>query len=211
MVVDWSTTGTMLQGWGTLGGALAVAWAAKKGADTFTGWKLQKVTERKIEQSERILTATYRARRALSYVRGVMMWGHELEAAEPKARENQQLWNSVTEFKQRRLVMAQAYFIRLSNVKEERLELEACLPMARALFGEVLETAIDRLLHQFWMVQVNVDSYIDDEEQVPNFSKEIRRAMYDVDPRDGERNTVTDAVNEAIKQIETVCLPVLRT
>jgi hypothetical protein len=68
----------MLQGFGTLIGAGAVIYAAKKGADTYESWKKQKVAERRRDQAERILTAVYKARRALRYVRGVMMWGHEL-------------------------------------------------------------------------------------------------------------------------------------
>ena len=86
MSIDWSATGAMLQGWGTLIGAVAVFWAAKKGADTFDSWKRQKVAERKLEQAERILMATYKARRALSFVRGIMMDGRELDAAEEKLK-----------------------------------------------------------------------------------------------------------------------------
>lgn len=210
MSIDWSATGTMLQGWGTLIGALAVIYAAKKGADTFEGWKQQKVTERRLEQAERILTATYRGRRALAYVRGVMMWGHELSAAEEKLKESPTEWSKYDEQKQRRLVTVQAYYNRLNRTKDEQQELDMCLPMARALFGEELEKAIEKLNHQFWIVQVDVDSYLDDNGQDQDFTKKIRRGMYDVKARQGETNELSDAIAGAVATIEAICLPALR-
>ena len=200
----------MLQGWGTLIGALAVIYAAKKGADTFEGWKQQKVTERRLEQAERILTATYRGRRALAYVRGVMMWGHELGAAEEKLKESPAEWDKYEERKQRRLVTVQAYYNRLNRTKDEQQELDMCLPMARALFGEELEKAIEKLNHQFWIVQVDVDSYLDDDGQDQEFSKKIRRGMYDVKARQGETNELSDAIAGSVATIEAICLPALR-
>ena len=210
MSIDWSATGTMLQGWGTLIGALAVIYAAKKGADTFEGWKQQKVTERRLEQAERILTATYRGRRALAYVRGVMMWGHELSAAEEKLKESPTEWSKYDEQKQRRLVTVQAYYNRLNRTKDEQQERDMCLPMARALFGEELEKAIEKLNHQFWIVQVDVDSYLDDNGQDQDFTKKIRRGMYDVKARQGETNELSDAIAGAVATIEAICLPALR-
>jgi len=87
-VFDWQATGAMLQGLGTLLGAGAVLVAAKLGANTFRSWKREKLAEKHIDQATLILTAAYRARRALGYVRGIMMWGHELTTAEEKLKEN---------------------------------------------------------------------------------------------------------------------------
>lgn len=208
--IDWAATGTMLQGIGTIGGAGAVVWAAIKGANTFDAWRRQRLAERKQDQAERILTAAYKGRRALAYVRGVMMWGHELHAAEEQMKEKEG-WAAQTEARQKRLVTKQAFYNRINRVKDERQALDECLAMARALFGEELEQAIEALNHQFWIVQVNADSYADDEYGTDaDFTRKIRRAMYAVTPMDGEVNEVTDAMETAMATIERTCLPVLR-
>lgn len=210
MSIDWGDTGTMLQGWGTILGSAAVFYAAKKGADTFGAWKKQKLAERKLEQAERILTATYKAREGLSYIRGIMMWGHELEAAENKLKEDLKQWEQQTAHRQKRLVTAQAYYNRLNRTKADQDELFHCLPMSRALFGEELEDAVTKLNRQFWLVQVDVDSYIDDNERDPEFTKKLRRGMYDVEPREGEQNDISNSIAEAVQKIEDICLPILR-
>jgi transcriptional regulator of acetoin/glycerol metabolism len=208
--IDWDTTGSMLQGWGAIGGVAAILYAAWKGGQTFESWKRQKLAERKLQQAERILTASYKARQALAYVRGVVMWGHELQAAEVKLKEDEEQWAKQTEHRQKRLVTAQAYYNRLNKTKAEQDELFECLPMARALFGVELEKSIENLIRQFRMVEVNVDSYIDDQGEDAEFSKQIRRAMYDVDPGEGEKNEISTAISTALNDVETTCLPVLR-
>ncbi len=208
--IDWAATGAMLQGWATLAGAGAVVWAAYKGASTFDGWRRQKIAERKQEQAERILTATYKCRRALEYVRGWMLFGHERHAAEQQIKQ-QDGWSQKSQGLQNRLVTGQAFYNRLNRIKAERAELDQCFPMARALFGEELEQALENLSHQFWIVQVNVDSYIDDEDGTDkDFTDKIHRVMYAVTPRDGEVNEVTHAVETSVAAIERICLPVLR-
>ena len=109
------------------------------------------------------------------------------------------------------MVSAQAYFNRLNRARDEREALDACLPMGRALFGEELERAIESLNHQFWIVQVDVESYIDDDGSDREFSKKIRRGMYEVKPAEGEINEVTEKIETAVATIEATCLPVLRS
>ncbi|WP_287882781.1 hypothetical protein [Paracoccus sp. (in: a-proteobacteria)] len=70
--------GAVLQGIGSLAGAFAVGFAAWMASNTFENWRRQKISERRIEQAERILTATYKVRRGLSQVRNPMIWAHEL-------------------------------------------------------------------------------------------------------------------------------------
>lgn len=104
----------------------------------------------------------------------------------------------------------QAYYNRLNRTKDEQHELDMCLPMARILFGEDLEKAIDKLHQQFWAVQVDVDSYFDDNGQDQEFTKKIRRRMYDIRPRLDETNELWDAIADAVSTVETICLPALR-
>lgn len=210
MTVDWAATGAMLQGIGTLVGAVAVIAAAIIGGTTFKSWRRQQVAGRKLFQAERILEASYKARRALKFVRGPMIWGHELAAAEEKLKDDPQ-WGMQLEAKQKRLITAQAYFNRLHRVREEAAALDECLPMARALFGEDLEKAIESLRHQFWVVEVDAEAYIDDDGSDQNFTKKIRRALYDIKPAEGEVNEVTDKIEAAMATIEATCLPVLRS
>ena len=142
MTIDWAATGAMLQGEGTLLGAAAVIVAAVIGGSTFKSWRRQEVAGRKLAQAERILEATYKARRALSYVRSWIMFGPELSAAQDELKDNGD-WQMQLEPKQKRIVTTQAYFNRLNKTRDEQEALDACLPMARALFGEELEKAIE--------------------------------------------------------------------
>ena len=205
--IDWAATGSMLQGIGTIAGVGAVVWGAINGAEA---WKKQKQAERRLEMAERILTATHKARRALGYVRGPMMWGHELSIAEEKIKDGKN-WSYATDEKRQRLTTAQAYYNRLDQCKDEQLALDDCLPMARALFSDKLENALSRLRLQFWSVKVFVDAYVDDGRGTDeNFTRQIRQAMYEMPPMNDEKNEITDAITEAVAVIERICEPALR-
>ncbi len=208
--IDWGDTGSMLQGMGTLAGAIAVYAAAKFGFDT---WRIQKLAERNRDQAEMILHAAYNARRALRYVRSPWMGGGERVAAEDKLTADHPDWKVNTiEEKQSRLVMAQAYYMRIEGYRNERSNLEDCLPMARAMFGEELEDAVDKLLHQFHIVQTYADAYVDDYNGTDrDFTVRIRRALFSTgNRREGEENEINDAIESAIATIEGTCLPHLK-
>ncbi|RYD42579.1 MAG: hypothetical protein EOP63_12510 [Sphingomonadales bacterium] len=208
--VDWAATGTMIQGLGTLGGAIAVYAAARLG---LLAWRHQKLAERNRDQAEVILHAAYNARRALGYLRSPWMSGSEQVAAQEKLDADEPNWrNSVVEEKQKRLVTAQAYYMRASKLLDERSKLEDCLPMARALFGEELEQAIESLCHQFHVVLTYADAYVDDYNGTDrDFSVKIRRALFASNKRvAGDENEVSDAIEKSIGVIEGRCLPYLR-
>jgi hypothetical protein len=200
----------MVQGIGTVLGALALLVAAWFGKTTFEAWRKQQIAGRKLVQAERILEATYKARRALSYVRGPIMLGHELTAAEEMLKDKD-FWTDSTEAKRRRMVTAQGIFNRMSRYADEQEALDQCLPMARALFGEDLEKGVDTLRRQFWMVHVDVESYLDDDGTDKDFTRKIREGMYEISARKGEVNEVTDAIETSVATIEKHCLPVLRS
>ncbi len=205
--IDWTSAGSMLQGVGTWAGVGAVVWGAFLGART---WKEQKAAERRLQMAEQILTATHKGRRALSYIRSIMIWGHELSEAEKKLQSDDS-WDHQTENRKKRLITAQALLNRINRTRDEMTALDDCLPMARALFSGELEKAIERLRHQFWIVQVDIESYVDDDGEVdPEFTKKIRRGMYDVKARQDETNEVSDTIAEAVRAIEEICEPALR-
>lgn len=209
--IDWAATGTMLQGIGTLVGAVAVFAAAVIGSRTFDNWKRQKLAERHIEQAERILTATYKVRRGLSMVRSPAMWNHETDAAEEQLKasgEWEKVWGGDDERK--RLATAQAYYNRLKATRDDQRALEECQPMARAFFGEELEKAIEKLNHQFWSVKVYVDANHRDKTGADaEFRKKIESTIWEGWPSAAE-NEVDQIIAAQIKIIEDACVPVLR-
>ena len=209
--VDWSATGDMLQGSGTLLGAAAVLVAAKLGANTFQAWKRQKLAERHLEQAERILTATYKVRRGLSSVRSPAMWGHELDAAEAHLKELGE-WDKVVggENERRKLATAQAYYSRINATRNDRQALEECQPMARAFFGEELEKAIETLNKQFWTVQVYVDANRGDRDGADaDFRRKIDSTIWEGYPS-AEENEMDQTIAVQVRIIEDICVPVLR-
>lgn len=204
--IDWSDTGTMLQGIGTVTGAFAVFWAAKKGAQT---WKEQKQAERRQQMAEKILTASYKGRNALRRVRSPMLWGYEQTAAEKKLKEDPAFEGKPESFKAR-LITTQAFYNRLNDAKGDQLTLDECLPMARALFNDDLETAVKGLRDQFWYVQCDVDAYAEDEGSPDaEFTKKIKRGMYDMGTKK-EPNEMTQAIDGLVDSIEQLCAPALR-
>jgi hypothetical protein len=208
--VDWAATGTMLQGIGTVVGALAVIGAAIIGSRTFDNWKRQKLAERHIEQAERILTATYKARRGLSHVRSPMMWAHETDAAEKQLKTNGEWEKTFPESERKSLATAQAYYNRLNSTQDYQRALEECQPMARAFFGEELEKAIEKLNHQFWTVKVYVDANHRDKTGADaEFRRKIESAIWEGYPK-AEENEVDQIIAAQVKLIEDICVPVLR-
>ena len=208
--IDWAATGTMLQGIGTVIGGVAVIVAAFIGGNTFKSWRQQRLAERHIEQAERILTATYKVRRDLSYVRSPMMLPHEFEAAEANLKERGE-WDKVfPESERKKLTTAQAYYNRLNRTKDDQKALEECQPMARALFSEDLEKAIEKLNRLFWTVQVYVDAdYRDKTGADADHRKKIESTIWTGWPS-VEENELDQTIATQVKLIEDICVPVLR-
>lgn len=200
-----SDIGTVLSGIGSLAQAAAIGFAAWMASNTFSSWRLQKLSERKIEQAERILTAAYKARRALGYVRSPLILAHELQAAEAYL-ENQDGWK--TEGRKQSLITAQAYYNRLNAVLDERRAVEECLPMARALFGEDVEKALETLNRQFHLVSVAVESS-SWEGNDPRFARMIREDLSSSSGTD-RPNKMNEVIEEQVRAIENACVPVLR-
>lgn len=200
--------GAVLQGVGALAQAFAIGFAAWVASDTYKSWRKQKLSERRIEQAERILTATYKARRGLSYIRNPGMSAHELYTAEEKLKADGQ-WPALND-EQERLRTAQAYYTRIAMEADTRRALEECQPMARALFGEELEKAIEKLNHQFHTVHVFVNANMRDRgDPDRDFRKKIDAAIFEGYPYD-EPNETDQTIAAQVKLIEDACVPVLR-
>lgn len=168
--IEWTAFGAVLSGAGTVIGAVAVIGAAWLASNTFEGWRKQTLSQRRIEQAERILTAAYKARRAL--------------------------------------VSAQGYYNRMNAVLDERRAVEECLPMARALFGEKVEKALELLNRQFRMVEIAVDS-----DSMEGNDREFARSLReDISSAAGSDrpNKMNVLIEEQVKLIEDALVPVLR-
>ncbi|MCA2009818.1 hypothetical protein [Tritonibacter mobilis] len=202
-----SDLGAVLQGVGALAQAAAIGFAAWMASNTYQSWRRQTLSERRIEQAERILTAAYKARRALGYVRSPLMEAHELSAAEEQL-EKQDFWATVEVGRKQRLVSAQGYYNRLNTVIDERRAVEECLPMARALFGEQVEKALELLNRQFHLVQISVDA----NSETCNDREFLRSIREDISSSSGtdRPNKMNELIEEQVKLIEDVLLPVLR-
>ena len=158
-----------------------------------------------MELAERILTATYKVRRGLSVVRCILLRAYELEDAE-KILKEQGAWDAASETERRHLRQAHVYYNRLEATKDDRLALEECQPMARALFGEELEQALEKLIHQAWIVNVFASTA---ETKDAELQADIFDALRERYPKP-EKNKMDQTIAAQVKTIEDVCLPVLR-
>mgnify|MGYP001232343643 CR=1 FL=1 len=206
MPIDWSATGEMLSGIGTIGGAAAVLVAAVLAKNTVDSWKRQKIAERKFEHAERTLVASYNAREALAHIRSPMIHGHELHSARQQL-ETEAGWAGFDKAKQDRLETAQAMINRMQDTQAAFAELADCTPFAKALFGDELDKALRQLHRQRWIVRTYVDAYADGGGD-PEWLVEVRSEMWQ--PMDSTKGKVSAAIAEAMVTIEATCLPALQ-
>lgn len=205
--IDWDATGSMLQGIGTLAGVGAVIIAAHVGANA---WRQQKLAERRLEMAERILTATHKARSALSFIRGILMAGGELKSASEQLA-SQPGYAEIPEEQRPRAIHAQALINRMVACRAEIEALDDCLPLARAWFNEAALSALLDLRLQFQIVRAVYDDYVEDwngDDTV--FTKKIRRIMHDIQPTDGTTNEVSEAIASAVALVEIEVQPALK-
>ena len=158
-----------------------------------------------------VVGAAYRTSRedthsALSYVRSPLILGHELKAAE-EYLEKQDFWLTVSPTRKDRLINSQATLERLNRVIEDRRALDECLPMARALFGEKVEAAVEKLNKQFQLVGIAAEEN-SWEGNDSSFQQSIREDLFS--GSDSRPNSMDIVIEAQVKLIEVVCVPVLR-
>jgi hypothetical protein len=207
--IDWLAVGSMLQGIGAVVSGIAIVIAAIVGSNTYNNWRRQKIAERTIEHAEAILTAAYRVKRELSFVRSPMMWVHELIAAEEKIKEKGE-WNGIALKEREGYKTLYGYYIRIENAKEARQKLESCYPYARALFGQDLDRSIQDLNHYFHKISVYARAQLKDNGVNPNFTSEIEMHLYEGWTLDDKENPVDIDITRLVSEIENICIPVLR-
>jgi hypothetical protein len=218
--IDWAATGNMLSGIGTVAGSGAVLYAAYVGRQTFKGWKRQKIEERKIAVAEQILTLAYRLKRAFSGIRSPGMAGHESRACETKLREDGVIDEATPPGVVSLLITAQGTLTRTTHFKPQFDALLDIMPVAKAIFGDDMETWLNVFWTQRSLVMVAAQSLA---RQGPN---QVFRDQEHIDQvlrrreRDEERiwegggedevDHVANALSASIASMEAVLLPIIR-
>lgn len=147
---DWSALGSVLSGIGTIVGAFAVIWAARLGSGTFESWREQKISERRIDQAERILIATYDAERSLGDLR------HAAANLFARGSAQRDLQDGAEALTSEAAKAYRYYETHRETASLARRSLADCLPTAKALFDADLEQAIGELMKQFDIVFADV-------------------------------------------------------
>ncbi len=206
--IDWAATGNWMQAWAGFAGAGAVLWVGLKGADTYRLWLLQKQTERRIAVAERILTLTYRLKRAFTAIRSPASFGHEHAAAEGILKD-QDSYAVMGSDQKKRAQLSQIILTRIRSYKDDWDELFACLPLARAFFGQPIEEALEKLWRQQVSISVSAEMYWDDQPD-PDFKKKLESDFWEgFSERRIEADEVGKNIKDAVAVIESAMLPVL--
>lgn len=209
MSLEAGDIGTVLQGVGSLAQAAAIFIAACLASNTYSSWRRQRLSERKIEQAERILTATYNARRALETIRNPLVARWEMRVASENLRDHANRLKSFDEQDLKKLRLYQAYINRFNETLEQRRAIESCLPMARALFGEDLESAVEELHRQFHLFSIALEENFEDSGRDPDFSRELRSTLSS-SKSSRHPNEMNETILKLVEEIELKLLPVLR-
>lgn len=218
--VDWGATGDFLSGIGTVAGAGAVIYAARKGADTFKMWRRQKHEERRMEVAEQILTLAYKVRQILIHLRSSNYLQSEIAEAEEELRRLGLLNDNVSDERKNRLSIAQVLFARAQAHSTRFEELTNILSTVKVIFGGRVEASVNRLLDIRWEVFKAARSYgrFDLLNSAYNpgdglaYLKKLESVFWARSPLEDVDEDVTNALlNSAIKDLEYELQPIIRT
>lgn len=203
-----SDIGSVLQGVGSLANAFAIGFAAWLGTRTFATWREQKLTERQMSEAERILMAVYEVRRALSVFRSPVIYPQERRLAEKQLKESDGLPDRDPQ--REGSIKAEIYRLRSLDTLQSRRSLDACKPMAKALFGEDLEGAIEELEELFLQVNRNLLLFVQlNITRPPDRQRKIEDTIWEAYPT-AQENAMDQVIASKIQKIEESCLPLLR-
>lgn len=196
-VVDWSATGDMLAGVGTLLGAGVLVWATQKGRETVADWRSQKLMDREIAVAEDALTAAYEVRSAIHSTRGRGISGGEVETAKS------QLESKGYRAELLKYQTAQALLNRLHNRSEHLEKLFTALPRVKAYIGNQAADEIEKLITQWNHTALDI-------EFMTEFDRDERMAHMEKFHSTDQGSTLAET-DAAVKALEDILLPKLRT
>jgi hypothetical protein len=200
----WAATGSMLQGWGTLLGAVAVIFAAWKASNTFEAFRRQKQEERRIDAAQQVLTFAYRARRNLRAARATGELFDERRSA-LEACKRTEWWDLKEKAEQDRFLRGQIVLARLIKDKDEWDRIFELIPVARALFGESAEEYLDELRLALFTLQIDIGFYVVGSGSA-SFLEALKRELFPPDNDD----QLQRKIDAAVKGLEDMLLPVIR-
>ena len=218
--IDWAATGAMLSGLGSLAAAGAVVFAAKVGRSTFNDWKRQKNEGRRIDLAEELLALAYKLKRALSGIRSPVMLGGETTEMIEKLSENGLIDDQTPDHVRSGLATAQATLSRAGHQRPLFENLLDTMPVAKAIFGEEIEKALETFLVQRAKIVTAAKTYGDFVRRpLPIDEKRMEKAMerrekietifWEGGNAEGV-DEVADAIAGAIRTMEVRLLPIIR-
>jgi hypothetical protein len=203
---DWNAIGEVLQGVGQIGAAVAIAFAAYIGRNTFSDWKRQKQEERRIEIAERTLTLAYRLRYDFHSVRSPLIDQVELDEAENVLRQDSgDWWDQQSEELKRRARTAQAIMNRLRRHHDDWQKIWELKPLALAFFGPAAEQHLDVFWQQYRSLLVDAESYADLTGLGDQSSNLVRETLF----QQCEESRITQIVDAAVAALESELLPIV--
>ena len=218
MAIDWSATGAMLSGIGGIAAAIAIGAAALVGKRTVDDWREEKLGERRFELAEQILVTAYRCRDELARVRNGALSSQEIEAAVTllKARGHEiKVGNDDVD----RKVFAQGIELRLENAVWS--DFDRLRPRALAYFGDAAVKGIQCALEQKrrtwagalrYFVLQSPDPFAN-AQALAAFDKNLEELEHLVMAGriDGRDDEIALAMDDAVRDLESLLLPVLRS
>jgi len=207
--VDWSATGTMLQGIGTIIGAVAVIIAAVVGNNTFNSWRQQQLFQRRMDLADRILTLAVRAKEEIQFIRAPIKFSSELDEAGTTLEANGFEKSKFDQAKWRQLENAQTTLIRVNRFQSTWTELQSIKHSAYVYFGKKVSDPIETILHQVHLIRIDADAYAEDNGSDREFTKKLLNTLSRGRPK-GQIDELGNKIDQAVLQIEWELQSLLR-
>lgn len=198
-----SEWGDLLQGVGSIFQAIAIGTGAYFAAQSFNGWRKQNVEERRIQQAERILTAMYDVKTALTIIRAPSFSMQEVYEGNRARRQFPEVAN-VADWTDAYLVES-----RLSKYTQAFDRLNECRPMALAMFGRKAESAIEDLCEMPNSIMHSASSIrMRNSDKSPIYT--MQKMVISSEPKNNGSNPMNKKITMAVSTLEDICLPILR-
>lgn len=210
--IDWSATGDMLSGLGTIFGAGAVIFAARKGADTFSTWRRQKREERRMDLAEQILVCAYELKRSFKFIRSPVLFAGDIEALDRQLTESGLITAQSTNPEKQARRTAQAALNRVEHEQPKFDQALSLMPIGKAVFGQAVEEPLEAFWRMRNEVVASAQTYASirvDDPNLQDFAHELQAVLWDGSDAIRE-HTIAQRIETAIGSLESTLLPLIR-
>jgi len=206
MAIDWSATGAMLSGIGSVLSAVAVIVAALFAGKELGKLRAKRAEERREDHAQACLAAANKVKWAIRHMRAPTIRGEgdraaqELEMATPLTPQDgdEKAWQ----------IARQVYANRATDTAEAPEILADCVPLAGALFSKNVVRAMEDLIEADDVCREYLHE-ITNRDGDPVRQVALIRIMQDPDPNNAD-NRITSLVNKALKELKSELEPILR-